>query len=144
MSGLDLRRFYIRAAALVLILTGVSAIRYSSDMTLGVITGGVLAIINIRQMYKGLRVLLSMDSPSAARLWFSGILRLGILGGIIILLAYMRTVNLLGLLVGFSVVPLLLLVEGFIHVRASRDDEDNDEDNGENNDSSSITDSSGQ
>lgn len=121
--GLNMRRFYLVAAIVVVLIAAASAMRMPREFVLGVIAGGALSIANVRQMHKGLRVLLSMDRPSALRLWFSGILRLLILASVIIIIAVMRTVDLLGLLIGFGIVPLVLVAEGLRYARSLNDSE---------------------
>ena len=122
-QGMNMRRFYLRAVGLVCIIAGFSSLRLDQNFVAGVMTGGALAIINVRQMHKGLLVLLSIERPNAMRLWFSGILRLGILCSVIVVIAYMRLVNMLGLLIGFALVPALLMIEGLLYARSLTGDE---------------------
>lgn len=116
-GGLNMPRFYLKAAVVVMILAGLSSLKTPHDFVAGVLAGGALSIINLREMHKGLRVILGMERPSARRLLFSGILRLIILASAIIVIAAMKLVNLLGLLIGFAVVPLVLLIEGLVFAR---------------------------
>jgi len=117
-SGLNMPRFYLRAAVVVMILAGLSSLSTPNDFVVGVLAGGALSIINLREMHKGLRFILKMERPSARRLLFSGILRLTILASVIIAIAAIGAVNLLGLLIGFAVVPLILAIEGLIYARS--------------------------
>jgi hypothetical protein len=115
--GLNMPRFYLKAVVVVGIIGFALSLRFPREVVLGVLTGGALSIINLREMHKGLRVVLRMERPSAGRLWFSAILRLIILATVIIVIAALKVVNLLGLLAGFAVVPPLLAIEGLIHAR---------------------------
>lgn len=110
-------RFYVKAAIVVCIMAIAASLRFPRDAVTGVLAGGALSIINLREMHKGLRVMLRMERPSARRLFFSGIFRLLILTSVIILIASMKLVNLLGLLIGFAVVPVLIAMEGLFYAR---------------------------
>lgn len=116
-ASLDMNRFYLKAAFLVGALALAVSLRFPREVFVGVLAGGALSIINIREMHKGLRVVLRMEKPSALRLLFSGIFRLIILASVIILIAALKLVNLLGLLIGFAIVPIVLLLEGLLHAR---------------------------
>lgn len=120
MSGdpsLNIKRFMLKAAIAIAILAGVASLGAQKDVVLGIALGGALAIINIKEMHKGLKDILYVQTPSPRKLLFTAVVRLMILSTVIIIIGKLRIVNLLGLLVGFGVVPLLLLAEGLLYAR---------------------------
>ena len=92
-------------------VSALSAFIEPVKLPLGIFLGGVLALLNLRGLSRGVENLLGTHSP-AAKLVAMSMFRLLLLGGIIAVLAVTRSVNLIGLLVGFVIVYTLLLVEG--------------------------------
>ena len=109
-------KIYKKAAFIILPMAALSALIEPRHLPIGIIMGGVLGIYNFRGLNRGLANLLGTHRP-AAKLTLMGIGRLLIVFSMIILLAVTGVVNLVGLLVGFTVVLILLLIEG---VKASR------------------------
>lgn len=103
------------AVALVL-LSALSAFIEPRRMPVSIIVGGLLAILNIGGLSRGLESLLGTSKP-AMKLLFLSIFRLFILSAIIVLLAVSGLVNLIALAAGFTVVLFFLVFEG---ARASR------------------------
>jgi hypothetical protein len=85
-------------------------------LPLSLLAGGALAMANFRGLARGLKGLLGTDRP-AGKLLFLSFFRLTIVAGIIFLLAATRTVNLIALAAGFTVVVLLVVVEGYREAR---------------------------
>lgn len=85
-----------------------------------IIIGGVLALVNFSGLGRGLRKHLDTDRP-AMKLLFLSIFRLFIVSSIIIALAVMRAVNLVGLVVGFTVVLVMLAFEGLRESQKERE-----------------------
>jgi len=113
---MDMRRYYRHAVIVTIAAAALSALIESKRLPVGIIVGGVLAIINIRGLSKGLYNLLSQPHP-ARRLFMAGTFRLMMLATVITLLAYYRLVDLLGLLAGFAVASMVLIIEGLGAVR---------------------------
>jgi len=82
----------------------------------GILVGGLLGLANFKGLTFGLEALLGTHRP-AGRLMILGMFRLFIVMTIIIVLAWLKLVNLLGLLAGFTAVLIVVLFEGF---RAAR------------------------
>ncbi len=111
-----IRNLFKRAAVVLAALAAGAALVGGWKLPLGIIVGGALALLNFRGLERGLENLLGGTRPTM-KLMFLGVFRLLILSAAIVLLAYSRAVDLIGLMAGFSVVVLLVLFEGF---RASR------------------------
>lgn len=113
---MDMRRYYRHAVIVTIASAALAALIEPRRLPVGVAVGGVLAIINIRGLSKGLYNLLSQPHP-ARRLFMAGTFRLMMLATVITLLAYYRLVDLLGLLAGFAVASMVLVIEGLGAVR---------------------------
>lgn len=116
--SMNIKRFMLKAAIAIAILAGALSFKMQKDFILGVIMGGALAMINLKEMHKGLKDILYVESPSPRKLLFTAVVRLMILATVITVIGMLKLVNLLGLLVGFGVVPLLLLGEGLLYARS--------------------------
>jgi ABC-type multidrug transport system permease subunit len=89
---------------------------------LGIFMGALLGIVNLRQLSRNVEGFFGSQGGTA-KLVLTGILRLLFLGTAISALIYYKIVNVFGLLFGFTVVFILILVEGF---RVSKEQEDQD------------------
>ena len=95
------RRNWVILAVLVVL----SLAWRSLDITLGVFSGGLVAIIGYRWLYRSLRKMLDSPSRGSARSFqFSYFVRLGALGASLFLLIALARVHPVGLAVGLSVV----------------------------------------
>ncbi len=79
-------------------------------MPMSIVIGGILGIANLKGLVWGIDSLLGTYKANI-RLVFLSLFRLGILFAIIIILAALRLINLLGLLVGMTVVFVVLIAE---------------------------------
>lgn len=109
---MKINRIYRNAGILLVLAAGASAAGGDWKFPLGVIVGGVLGLLNLRGMVRGLEDLTLVPDPKAS-IMFKSLIRLFILSLVIIILAMTRTVHLVGLLVGFTVVLLSTITEGF-------------------------------
>lgn len=85
-------------------------------MTLGIIAGGVLGFANIKGLAWGIGGLLGSHKSTAMMVFFS-LFRLVLLLIIISLLVYFKLANIFGILVGFTVVFIALMIEGLKYSR---------------------------
>jgi hypothetical protein len=88
-----------------------------------IMVGGLLALVNFSGLGRGLRKHLDTDRP-AMKLLFLSVFRLFIVSSIIIALAVMRAVNLVGLVVGFTVVLAMLAFEGMTESQKEQEAEE--------------------
>ncbi len=79
---------------------------------LGIFMGALLGIVNLRQLSRNVEGFFG-SKGATAKLIFTGMLRLLFLAAAISALIYYKIVNVFGLLFGFTVVFILIMVEGF-------------------------------
>jgi heme O synthase-like polyprenyltransferase len=103
-----------------------SALIEPKRLPLSVVVGGLLGLVNLGGLSRGLEFLLG-TRKSALKLFFLGIFRLLIVFTIIILLAMSRAVDLPGLAAGFTVVFAVILAEGYRAARHEREGEEGTE-----------------
>lgn len=106
-----IRRVSRRSLALVGLLGVGSIFLKGQNLPPSVLVGGVLGVINIRWMARGLGPLLG-ETPPASKIWFLSAFRLVIICTIIIALAATGRLNLLAFLAGFSAVVAVVVWEG--------------------------------
>ncbi len=83
----------------------------SQKMPLGILLGWLFGIINLRQLTRNVEGLVNAEK-AAFKLVFLSMTRLAALCAAIFFLIYYHVVNVFGLLFGFTVVFVLILVEG--------------------------------
>jgi len=116
------KRIAKQAAFALIPLSILSALVEPVKLPSGILAGGILALLNLRGMSKGLEGLLGTFRPEKKLLLLS-IFRLLVLSALIVLLAVLELVNLVGFTVGFTVVLFFVLMEG---ARAAGEDADAD------------------
>ena len=89
----------------------VSAFFEWKRLPLGIIAGGVFGILNLRGLARTVEGFIGTEMP-AAKIIFLSMTRLFILFTAIFILIWFKIINVLGLLFGFTVVFILILVEG--------------------------------
>ncbi len=77
----------------------------------GIILGGVLCLVNLRGLAWGIEALIKGARPKAGVIFFS-LLRLFFLFSIIFLVVKFNLVNIFGLVIGFTVVFAMIIIEG--------------------------------
>ncbi len=108
---MELGRLYKHTLIILVPLSLLSALIEPFKLPLGIFLGGVFGLVNLKGMKRGLEGLLGTYRP-AGKLVFLSLFRLFVLFAAITLLAMTRTVNLFGLLIGFTVVFAVLIKEG--------------------------------
>ena len=98
------------------VFAAISAATGDWRFPLGVIAGGALGLFNLRGMARGLSELTTTPDPKA-RIMAKSLVRLLLLGAAIVVLAVTHAVNLIGLLIGFTVVLTCVVAEGFLSAR---------------------------
>ena len=83
-------------------------------LPLSILTGGLIGLVNIRAISWGVNMLLGSKKADIKMIFFSQF-RLLILTLVIAALVYMKLVNIFGILAGFTVVFILLVIEGLKH-----------------------------
>lgn len=106
-----LNRIYKRAVFILLPLALLSAFIEWKRLPLSILIGGILGLINLRGLARGVYSLIGTDRPTA-KIVISTMLRLGFLAVVLILLFASKVVNVFGILIGFTVVFVLIMTEG--------------------------------
>ena len=105
-------RIYKKALLLIVAASAASALVEPRRLPLGILLGGLLALLNLRSLSRGLENMIDTYRP-AGRLLFMSIFRLFILAAVLALLILSGVASVLGLMAGFTIVFALLLAEGF-------------------------------
>ena len=106
-----LSRIYKRAILILLPLALLSAFIEWKKLPMSILIGGILGLINLRGLARGVYSIVGTYRPSA-KMVISTILRLGFLAVVLILLFALKVVNVFGILIGFTVVFILIMTEG--------------------------------
>ncbi len=106
-----LKRIYKRAILILLPLALLSAFIEWKKLPFSILIGGILGLINLRGLARGVYSLIGSYRP-AAKIVISTMLRLGFLAVVLILLFALKIVNAFGILIGFTVVFILIMTEG--------------------------------
>lgn len=97
--------------AALFVAAGLSAFVDWSLLPLSIVTGGALGLINIRALAWSVQGLVGAEK-GAAKLMFFSQFRLVMLFIALAVLAYLRIVNLIGVLIGLTVVFSTVIVDG--------------------------------
>lgn len=92
-------------------LAVVSAIFDWGKLPLGILSGGLLGLLNLKGLARGIEGSMGTESATV-KIVFLSMARLFALFVIIFILIYFNIVDVFGLLLGFTVVFVLILIEG--------------------------------
>ncbi len=106
-----LKRIYKRAILILLPLALLSSFFEWKKLPLSILIGGILALINLRGLARGVYSIVGTYRPTA-KMVISTIFRLGFLAVVLIILFASKVVNVFGILIGFTVVFVLIITEG--------------------------------
>jgi len=106
-----LTRIYKRAVFILVPLALLSAFIEWKKLPFSILIGGILGLINLRGLARGVYSIVGTYRPTA-KIVISTILRLGFLAVVLILLFALKVVNVFGILIGFTVVFVLIMTEG--------------------------------
>jgi len=110
-------RSIARNSAFILIpAAAISAFLSWPDMPIGILSGGLLGILNIKALAWSVEGTLGTSQAGPKTLFFSQF-RFVIIAITVFLLAYLRLASLAGILAGFTVVFIQVLITGFRHSR---------------------------
>ena len=85
----------------------------------GVLVGGILALINFQGLVRGARGLLAGAGKGMGKMIFLSQFRLIMLFMVLALIMYLKLVNIFGILAGFTIVFVVVLIEGYRDSRRS-------------------------
>jgi hypothetical protein len=104
-----IKRLYKKALFVLVPVAALSALVEPKKLPLSILIGGVLGLLNLKGLARGVE---NLVGSSAMRLVIFSILRLFILAAVIVILVAAKVVNIMGLLIGFTIIFALLLAEG--------------------------------
>lgn len=105
------KRTFKQSVIILLPLSILSAFIEWKKLPLSILIGGILGLVNLRSLARGVEGLIGTYRPTGKLVIFS-LLRLTILACILTILLFYRLVNPFGLLIGFTVVFISILKEG--------------------------------
>jgi hypothetical protein len=107
-----LKRVIVKSLIIILPATALSYFFIEPQkVPLGILLGGLFGLFNLRQLTRNVTGLVGSERATF-KLVFLSMTRLLILFAAIFFLVYYRIVNVFGLLFGFTVVFVLILIEG--------------------------------
>lgn len=107
----------IRLSVIILLpLSILSAFIEWKKLPLSILIGGILGLVNLRGLARGVESLIGTHRPTG-KIIFSSLLRLTILACILSILFINKIVNPLGILIGFTVVFASIIKEGLRAVK---------------------------
>jgi hypothetical protein len=106
-----LKRIYKKAILILLPLALLSAFIEWKKLPMSILIGGILGLINLRGLARGVYSIVGTYRPTA-KMIISTIFRLGFLAVVLIILFAYKVVNVFGILIGFTVVFILIITEG--------------------------------
>ncbi|MEW6215173.1 MAG: ATP synthase subunit I [Nitrospirota bacterium] len=109
--NLLIKRIYKQAIIILLPISIISAFIEWKRLPISILIGGTLGLANLRGLARGVEGLIRTQRPTAAIIFFS-LLRLSILAFILIILIIYKLINIFGVLIGFTVVFIVILIEG--------------------------------
>ncbi len=106
-----LKRVTRKSLIILLLSAAVSAFYQWSEVPLGIIAGGVFGILNLRGLVIAVEGLVGSERATAM-IVFMSMTRLFLLFVSIFILIWFKIINVLGMLFGFTVVFVFILIEG--------------------------------
>jgi hypothetical protein len=107
-----IKRIYKQSAIILIPAAIVSAFFEWKKLPVSILIGGILALANLKGLVWGIQGLVGTEQASG-KLVFLSLIRLFILFAILIVLFWLKLINVFGIFIGFTVVLVLLLKEGF-------------------------------
>ncbi|MEW6117820.1 MAG: hypothetical protein AB1553_13130 [Nitrospirota bacterium] len=116
-----IRRINSQSALFIVPLALLSFLFTGRDwrFALGIITGALVAVSNLKGLIWSVTALLGMER-SSGKIVFLSIFRLLIVFAVLLVLAGLKLINLFGLLIGLTVVFIIILKEGLMAARKGK------------------------
>ena len=114
LTKMELLKGVFKKSIIIIVLSAVVSAFYMDPrkMPLGILLGWLFGIINLRQLTRNITGLVGSEKATI-KLLFLSMTRLLALFAAITMLVYYKIVNVFGLLFGFTVVFLFILIEGW-------------------------------
>ena len=105
------RQVVIKSFVVIIVLSVPSLVYLDKKIFTGLVSGWLIGIVNLRQLAKNIHNFLG-STGARFKIVFLSILRLSVLFVAIFLLIYEQIVNIFGLITGFTVVFIFIIIEG--------------------------------
>jgi hypothetical protein len=113
-----IKRIHRQGTIILILLAAASAFYEWEKLPLSILVGGALGLANIKGLAWGLRDFAASSRPSG-KVVFLSIFRFFMIAFILVVLALLKLINLLGVLIGFTVVFILIIKEGLRFAKES-------------------------
>lgn len=107
-----IKRIYKESAILLILSAALSAFVEWKKLPVSILIGGVLGLANLKGLVWGVEGLIGARQQVTAALVFFSLLRFFMLSVILIILFWLKLINVAGIFIGFTLVLILLLKEG--------------------------------
>ncbi|MDO9287192.1 MAG: hypothetical protein Q7T83_00215 [Thermodesulfovibrionales bacterium] len=114
-----IKRIYKQSAFILIPIAVLSAFFEWKKLPLSILIGGGLAIANLKGLAWGVQGLVGTGQQVTGALVFFSLIRFFILTAILIILLWLKIINIAGIFIGLTTVLVLLLKEG---VRSAREE----------------------
>lgn len=106
-----IKRIHRQGTIILICLAALSALYEWKKLPLSILVGGALGLANIRGLAWGLKDFAALARPSG-KVIFLSLFRFFMIAFILVVLAFLKLINFLGILIGFTVVFSLVIKEG--------------------------------
>jgi hypothetical protein len=113
-----IKRIHRQGTIILIVLAAASAFYEWKKLPLSILVGGALGLANIKGLAWGLRDFAASSRPGG-KVVFLSIFRFFMIAFILVVLALLKLINLLGVLIGFTVVFILIIKEGLRFAKES-------------------------
>lgn len=110
------QRIYKYCALILVPASAVSFFLTDWRFSLGILVGGLIGIGNLRGIVWGVKALLGVESARVKMMVLS-MFRILVIFSILLILVFLKAINPYGLIIGFTVVFIIIIIEG---LRASK------------------------
>ncbi len=114
-----IRRIFRKSIVVLVPLSFLSAFIEWKKLPLSILIGGILGFANIKGLAWGVEGLFGSAKATGKMIFFS-MFRLFMLFLILSMLVYLKLVNIFGILIGFTVIFALVVIEGYRFSKTSR------------------------
>lgn len=115
------KKIYKLSIIILIPLSVLSAFIEWPKLPIGILVGGILGLVNLGGLARGVQGLIGTYKPTGKLVMFS-LLRLSILAFVLGIIVISKKVNVFGILIGFTVVFISILREGLRSARELPED----------------------
>jgi len=111
-----IRKIFKKSVVILVPLALISSFLEWKKLPASILAGGILGFLNVKGLAWGVEGLLGSHKATGRMIFFS-MFRLFLLFMILSLLVYLRLVNIFGVLLGFTVIFALVIIEGLRYAK---------------------------